>query len=184
MGWRHRAFVLALLTLTVLCGPELSSVDAHPRRAESPVAAEPVRLADEESAAPAIAAAPTTVAAPAPPEVTPRGAVEGALLLVATLVILLRWPATTARLLLALVVAVVAVETAVHSVHHLGSLPGAKNCTVLSVTTQLSGEAAPEVPSGAPVPQYRRHEAPAAPHDVVSSLRHADRGRAPPFLLA
>ena len=180
---RHRAVLLALLTLTVLFGPGLSSIHAHPRRAESPVAsAEPVRLAEEAPSTPATT--PAQTAAPAPPAAAPKGVIEVALLLVATLVCLLRWPATTARLLLALLVTVVGVESALHSVHHLGNPQGAKTCTVLSVTTHLPGEMSPEVPSGVPVQQYRRHDARAASPAVVSLGRHSDRGRAPPFPLA
>jgi hypothetical protein len=120
-------------------------------------------------------------APPSPPAA--RGAIEGVLLLVATLLFLLHWPATTARVLLALLVVVVGVEGAVHSVHHLDSPQDAKSCTIWSVTQQLPVETAPERPSGVPAAHYRGHVVPAASPDVVPPILHPDRGRAPPFPL-
>jgi len=177
MGWRSRAVALALLTLMVLCGPWLSSADAHTRGDESPGASvQPVVPADEgRPAGPALAPVPTPVVVP------PRDAAGGLLLLAAMLLFLLRWPATTLRALLALLVVIVGVEGAVHSVHHLGSPQGTKSCTVLSVTQQVPGETSPEVPTGVPSTHYRRHVAPEASHHVASPARYSDRGRAPPF---
>jgi len=174
MGSRHRAAALGLLTLAVLCGLLLSSADAHTRAAAPPLASvDSVPLTDWRPAAPGPAAAPAA------------GAIDVVLLLTAAALLLLgRWPATTVRVLLALLILTGGVEAAVHSVHHLGSPQGAKSCTVSSVTQHIPGETSPEVPTGVPVAHDRRHVTPETDYHAAPLALHLDRGRAPPFPLA
>jgi hypothetical protein len=170
MGSRHRAAALGLLTLAVLCGLLLSSAAAHTRAVAPPlVSVDSVPLTDGRPAAPAPAA----------------GAIDVVLLLTAAALLLLgRWPATTVRVLLALLILTGGIEAAVHSVHHLGSPQGAKSCTVSSVTQHIPGETSPEIPTGVPAGHSRRHVTPETDYHAAPLALHLDRGRAPPVPLA
>jgi hypothetical protein len=180
MGSGRRALAVWFLAFVVLSGMGLPSAEAHQRQVEPTAAtAAPVPLADEELSAASLSDEALAVSPEAPASRT----VAGVLLLLAPFLLVLRWPATTATVLLALLVLVGGVEGAVHSVHHLDSPQGAASCTVLSVSQQLHGEVAPEQPSGAPAADHRPYLAPASPHDVAPSVQRPDQGRAPPLPL-
>jgi uncharacterized membrane protein (TIGR02234 family) len=103
-----------------------------------------------------------------------------ALVLAASLVDVFRSRRTVAGLLIALL-AVLAFEAGVHSVHHLGDADAAAQCVVASASSDLSGAGAgpvvvivpAETGDVAPPPQSGT---------LLPRFAHPDRGRAPPFL--
>jgi hypothetical protein len=79
-----------------------------------------------------------------------------------------------------LLLAVFAVETSVHSVHHLTDPRAASECSVLAGTQSLACDAAPTVVIARP-PAVVGAAAPARSADSPRSLLHRPRpGRAPP----
>jgi len=171
----------AWLVLTVLAGALLPGpvpALAHVRPAAVAVATAPA-LVDPVPAVPlgltAVADASRIVAAPA------ASALPVALALaLATALVLARRrlrPALVAGL--TLVLALFALEQAVHSVHHLDDPHAATRCAVASVGTQLDGTTveAPAVEIGTVSGEYRAHAEAVAP--AARPLR-PDAGRAPP----
>jgi len=169
----HRLVVRALL-LSVIAAVGLAAL-ASPAWAHS-------RPAPQSPEADEIGAATAPLAFPAPAPALPRMAPLApaiALGLGFAAVALLRRRAWVAGL--ALVLVVLALETGVHSVHHLADQQGAAECVVAFATAQMHGtaEASPTdhgswltVPVGA-VP------APAPERPGARPLR-PDEGRAPP----
>jgi hypothetical protein len=142
---------------------------AHPR------VVSPAPVADDVAAAAPLTVPPAAAALPTPPPVAPAIALALAL----AVAFLLRGRAVVAAVACALVV--LAVETGVHSVHHLADRPDAGDCVVALTTAQVHGiaETAPAdhgpwlaLPLGAvPTPTPERPGA--------RPLR-PDEGRAPP----
>jgi hypothetical protein len=93
-------------------------------------------------------------------------------------------PGATARVLLSLLIAVTAAESAVHSVHHLDDPGGAKECQVLTVTQQLHADTAPALPDGVPLAALRSDVVAVVLHGATQSVRRPDQGRAPPLPIA
>jgi hypothetical protein len=87
-------------------------------------------------------------------------------------------------LVVALVVAVFACETAVHSVHHLKDPRQAERCPVYSASQQVTGlTATPATPDLPPLsPTFDRPVAQAVP--LLSRVLDGEQSRAPPLLPA
>lgn len=169
MTLQPRVFVVLALVIATGLGlaVPVTTAWAHPRAAP-PVA--------DEVAAPAPLAGPVAAAPlPTPPPLAPAMALGLAL----AMVLVLRRRALVPALALALVV--LAVETGVHSVHHLADRPDAGECTVAVTTAQVHGTAdtAPAdyglwtavVLGAVPLP---------APERPGSRPLRPDEGRAPP----
>jgi hypothetical protein len=169
----HRLVVLALLLSTLVgVGLAASATTAWAHFRPAP----PSPVADEVAGTPA----PPAVPAPAPalPGMAPL-APAIALGLGFAAVALLRRRACVA--VLALVLVVLALETGVHSVHHLADQQGAAECVVALATAQMHGIADASsadhgswltVPGGAiPVP---------TPECPGARPLRPDEGRAPP----
>jgi hypothetical protein len=159
---RRAGLGLAILLAAVLAaaGPAVAHTDA--RDAAIPLA--PAVLHETLTAAPALPSVPWTALA----------LLGGVALSVATR------PRRALALTLALVVAVLAFETGVHSTHHLGRGDEAAHCLVASMSTQLSAylvDVAVET-SLVGLPEAASL-APATP-DVDTRHIAPDAGRAPP----
>jgi hypothetical protein len=164
-----RDLVGALLVLAVLGGPGALAAHAHSLHAhDAPAAAQRLQAA--------AALAPES----SPPAMTlaPAAALLTAVLLGAGIV--RHGLATTARVLLALLLVTAAAEGALHSVHHLDDPQGSADCQVLILTQQVHGEMAPEPPSLAPAAVFRVHATLAAADQTAKPVPRPDEGRAPP----
>jgi hypothetical protein len=177
-----RAAAASCVLLSLLCVLGTSDALAHSAHAlraatethEAPVDVGPSVTREE----------PTATVDPAPPA---SSAVRPLVLVLAMLlagVAIARAPVTTVRVALALLLAITAAESALHSVHHIDDPAGAKDCHVLSVTQQLHGEAAPELPGIAPLVELRSDVTIAAARETAQAVRRPDQGRAPPLPLA
>jgi hypothetical protein len=180
-----RSLAVALLALTLVCALGIPTAGAHPRD----LAREPAPATGPgpiDAAALSASAEPSTTPTPAAEAPAALPLVPAATLLGAILLGLgaARWPAPTARALLALVIAVAAAESGVHSVHHLDDPQGGATCQVLTVTQQLHGETSPELPSGARAVEFQPYPVAAVPHDTAQCVRRPDEGRGPPLPLA
>lgn len=170
----RRLSVPALL-LATLGGLGLAASATRAWAHDRPVPPSPVVT---EIAVPAPLAAPVAAPAPSPPEMAPL-APAIALGLGLAAVVLLRPRASVVGL--ALVLVVLALETGVHSVHHLADQQGAAECVVALATAQMHGTVeAPPADHGSCI---------AVPVDAVlgltperpgSRLLRPDEGRAPP----
>lgn len=184
LQWR-RGLTVVLVTLAVLSVTWVPVVTAHPRDRDGDLAS----AVGSERAAPVSPALPAVASGSAPaaeaPAATPHA--SGVVLLVVLFILGLaavRRPGATVNGLLATLLLVAAIESAVHSVHHLDNPQAATKCQVLTVTQQLHGETSPEVPSGQPVATFRAYAAPVLPWVAVPSVRRPDEGRAPPLPIA
>jgi hypothetical protein len=179
-----RAAVASCVLLALLC--VLGTSDALAHSAHAPRAAAPETHEASVDLGPSVSteapAATVDLAPPASSAVLPFVLVLVAMLLAG--VAIARAPVTTVRVALALVLAITAAETALHSVHHIDDPAGAKDCHVLSVTQQLHGEAAPERPGMAPLVELRSDVTIAAARGTAQAVRRPDQGRAPPLPLA
>jgi len=144
---------------------------AHPRPAISVEAPLPVELAE-----PLQVSAVVTASAPTP--AFPVGL--ALLLMVVGLAAAIVAPRRALALALMLVLSVLAIESGVHSVHHLGDGPAAAQCAVAWVSGHTHGAAQPDLPHVAwmTTPVGATPVADVAPR-ASRSLR-PDEGRAPP----
>jgi hypothetical protein len=169
----RRLVVLALLLSTLVglgLAASATTAWAHSRPGPLPPVADEI--------APASPAAPVADPAPPPPGMVPLApAIAVGLGLAA--VVLLRRRACVAGL--ALVLVVLALETGVHSVHHLADRQGAAECVVALATAQMHGTAeAPPADHGSwltgPVGAVQA----SAPDRPGTRPLRPDEGRAPP----
>jgi hypothetical protein len=163
--------VLALLVAASLAAPGL--VSAHVRLPESPAT-------PASSAATAVAADARPLgivaAAPAPRPLWPLAAGVG----LAALTLAVVAPRRTFGVALVVVLAVFAVETGVHSVHHMADQKAATQCVVSAASAHVQG-ASMEAPASAPwMPMPVGTVAVAAAVRPGSSPLRPDEGRAPP----
>jgi len=170
---RVRPLLAALVTSLALAASSTSAW-AHPRVVSPPLVQDAIPLA-----------VPATVPAPdLPAAATPGPTAPLAPALTLAVVLGLALAARRQRVLvttLALVLVVLAVETGVHSVHHLADQQGASDCVVALASAHVHGAAEPPlaahalwiaVPVGAVV-------AP-APERPGARPPRPDEGRAPP----
>ena len=182
---RRPRVAIGLLALALLCVLWVTPAGAHTRQpVDSP--ARPAEVQQFDTAPLSPSEEPLTTPAP-----VAETAAASPLASVATLLGFLllglgaaRRPATTVRVVLALLLVVAAAETAIHSVHHLDNPQGSASCRVLTVTQQLQGEIAPELPSGAPLVEFCSHTIAPVPNGTAQSVLRPDEGRAPPLPLA
>jgi hypothetical protein len=174
IGQPRRLVVLALLLSTLVglgLAASATTAGAHSRPGPLPPAA--------DETAPAPPAAPVADPAPASPGMVPLAPAIAVGLGLAAMVLLRRRACVAG---LALVLVVLALETGVHSVHHLADRQGAADCVVALATAQVHGTAeAPPADHGSwitePVGAVR---APAPDRPGTRPLR-PDEGRAPPI---
>lgn len=124
--------VLALVGLA-LVGP-VSPASAHTR---------PMPLVDEP---PATVAAVAVIATPVEPPAP--ATIWLALVLTVFLGVAVAAPRRALVVTLALVLVLLALETGVHSVHHLSDLQAASQCAVASASTHVQGTEQPVAPDG------------------------------------
>jgi hypothetical protein len=172
-GQPRRLVVLALLLSTLVglgLAASATTAWAHSRPAPLPPVADEI--------APAPPAAPVPDPAPAPPGKAPLApAIAVGLGLAA--VALLRRRACVAGL--ALVLVVLALETGVHSVHHLADRQGAAECVVALATAQMHGTAeAPPADHGSWITGPVGAVLAPAPDRLGTRPLRPDEGRAPP----
>jgi hypothetical protein len=149
----------------------------------------PSALAHTSSAAPTISAVAETVVPAVPARVellsaTPATTVPVwfALLALALLASLIRAPRRVAVGVVVVLIAILAFETGVHAVHHLGDRHAASHCAVASVAPQLGGTA--DAPSTAIPHLHVTAHAVVLAEPVVLSARPVGPApvRAPPSL--
>jgi hypothetical protein len=173
-GWRR---TLVAPTILIIVGLMLmgvaSSAWAHNRPA--PLAEGPGPSLD----APEPAAPPTPLPSVAP---EPPAAATGWLALVLTLALSVGVvaPRRALALALVLVLGVLAVETGVHSVHHLADRQAASECAVASVSAHVHGAAQASAPDVTWVPTPIGTAPPLAVDRPGSRSIRPDEGRAPP----
>ncbi len=171
--------LLAALVMSLALAASATSAWAHPR------VVSPSGVVDEiPTAAPVpvpAAAAPPAPVAPPDPTPGPTDPLAPAMALAVVLGVALTARRRVLVTTLALVLVVLAVETGVHSVHHLADQQGASECVVALASAHVHGTAEPlpaahamwiPVPVGAVV-------APAPERPGARPLR-PDEGRAPP----
>jgi disulfide bond formation protein DsbB len=180
----HPRRLLVLLMVLAVAGALLGSATAalaHVRPAPTPaVAPDPIPAAPPSVApAPAVdlAVSTTGIAAPTPwPPAVLGVTLIFALLLAATLVA----PRRVLIAALVLVLAIIAVEESVHSVHHLADQRAAANCAVAAASVHVQGatEPVPVPVVGDPTPVGA--VATSEPDHPGSRSLRPDEGRAPP----
>jgi hypothetical protein len=179
---RHgrRTLAAAILVAAIAVAAGSAPAWAHPVRSpersaqETPVATADI-VSDERQPVSPDPGAPTDESAP------PVG-VALAFIAIAALLVVVGRRRRLMTLGLALVTLVLAFETGVHSVHHLGSPQDASQCAVAVATTHVQGTVGePVVPPSAP---FYAGTAPFVrePVRLASPTWLAWRGRAPPFL--
>jgi hypothetical protein len=124
--------VLALVGLAVI--GSVSPASAHTR---------PIPLVEESPASIAAVAVTATPAEPPAP-----ATIWLALVLTVFLGVAVAAPRRALVVTLALVLVALALETGVHSVHHLSDRQAASQCAVASVSTHVQGAEQPVVPDG------------------------------------
>jgi hypothetical protein len=149
----------------------------------------PSALAHTSSAAPTISAVAETVVPAIPGRVELLTAAPAAtvpvwlaLLALALVALLIRAPRRVAVGVFAVLIAILAFETGVHAVHHLGDRHAASHCVVASVTPQLGGIT--DAPSTGIPHLHVTAQAVVLPEPVVLSARPVGPApvRAPPSL--
>ena len=106
----------------------------------------------------------------------------GLCLAVAAPMILARRPRRLAAAALVVLVAIVAFESSLHAVHHLGDPDGAARCGVASVTSHLSGTADSPWAEQPTLDTTTEHVAISAPLPLDTRPLNPQRGRAPPSI--
>jgi hypothetical protein len=156
-------FTLLLAVVLAVAAP----AGAH-TVAPDTVAVAPVVLHETLTAAPALPSVPWTALA----------ALLGVVLGIAAR------PRRTLALTLALVVALLAFETGVHSTHHLGRADEATHCLVAWMSTQLSADIVDVTVEASLAILPAATSPPPATPDVPSRHIAPDAGRAPPIFSA
>ena len=176
MTGQARASAL-LAALVIVLAASGTSVSAHPR-AVAPVDA--VEVVPAAAPVAPVPAAPPAAAVPAPATPPPHPLVPTVALAVAL------GMALTARrrvlvAVLALVLLVLAVETGVHSVHHLTDQRGAAHCVVAMASANVQGTAAsPPAAYALWTPDPVGTVVALAPERPGARPLRPDEGRAPP----
>ena len=175
----HRLIAAILLATGILAASGSPPAVAHPvRPVEQSIDAAPVASATaflgEPSRVPASTVSPTAT----PPSPL---AVAGALLALAALLVVIGVRRRVLALGLALVLGVLAFESAVHSVHHLGTSEESK-CAVAVAAAQVQGTVGE--PVIAPAEPLHAGAVPAVVEPVRRAAQpwRAWRGRAPPSI--
>lgn len=169
--------LLAALVVTLALVASATPVWAHPR-AVAPAAVETV-----PPVAPVALPVPAAPRAPAVP--APAATPMGPLAPIAAMAIALAVAPTVRRralvAALALVLVVLAVETGVHSVHHLADQRGAAECVVAMASANVQGTAASSPPAHALwMPRPIGAIVLPAPERLGARPLRPDEGRAPP----
>jgi hypothetical protein len=107
-------------------------------------------------------------------------ALFGVCLAVVSLGLLPRRPLRVAATAFAVLLTIVAFETAVHAVHHLGDADGAARCGVASVASHLSGTADPPLTDLPHLSATTDRLAVDDPLQLATRRVGPQRGRAPP----
>jgi hypothetical protein len=163
---------LAQLALALLLLTSASAAWAHPRsllEAEPPLELLSPPLAGAPATAPVLLAQP-----PAAP------AIWLGLALTIALGILLVAPRRALVLALAVLLGVLAVESSVHSVHHLADRQAASQCVVASASAHVHGTAEPLTPDAVWIPTAIGALALLEVDRPGSRVVRPDEGRAPP----
>jgi hypothetical protein len=98
----------------------------------------------------------------------------------AALIIAARWPRRALALALTLILGVLAFESGVHSVHHIGDAQSGATCSVATATAQIAGTPGDDVSPAPPIlPSEKRVALQQRPNLEAFSLA-VHQGRAPP----
>jgi hypothetical protein len=173
-GWRRTlaaSTILAIAGVLILGASSVAS--AHVRPASVTEALGPL-IDVPEPAAPLLARGSDSPAPPAPAALW--------LMFVLTLVLGLAIvaPRRTLVLVLVLVLGILAIETGVHSVHHLGDRQAAADCAVASATAHMNGATEPTPPDVTRVPTPVESVPLFAVERPGRRPSRPDEGRAPP----